>query len=172
MEPVEVTPTSHANYALISGAYAAAFGVVARSARRRSVDLDAGDLVTLGVATFTLTRVLTEQKVDSWLRRPFLDESSAGRRRPRGEGMRFAVGELLACKRCTGSWVGLGLVGLRVRSPELGRLAAAVGTVGAINDVALAGFAWLAGRANAVATPPPGPKTPEVDDRHGSPDGR
>lgn len=155
MESIDATPTRPANYALISGVYAAAFGAVAWSSRGRDERLDGGELVTLGVATFTLTRVLTEQKVESWLRRPFVVEAADGRRRPRGEGMRFAIGELLSCSRCTGSWVGLGLVGLRMRSPRVGRLVAAVGTVGAVNDTALAGFAWLAGKANAAATPPP-----------------
>lgn len=157
MDPIDATPTRPANYALISAAYAAAFGGLAWSARGRDARLDGGELATLGLATFTLTRVLTEQKVESWLRRPFVVEATDGRRRPRGEGMRFAIGELLSCTRCTGSWVGLGLVGLRIRTPRVGRLIAAVGAVGAINDTALAGFAWLTGKANAAATPPPAP---------------
>jgi hypothetical protein len=64
--------------------------------------------------------------------------------------MRYAIGELLSCKRCSGAWVGLGLVALRAASPTAGRLAAAVGTVGAVNDVSLAGFAWLTSRANVA----------------------
>lgn len=162
MDPIDDTPTRPANYALISAVYAAAFGTVAWTSRGRDERLDGADLVTLGLATFSLTRVLTEQKVESWLRRPFVDESADGGRRPRGEGMRYAIGELLSCTRCTGSWIGLGLVGLRLRSPRAGRLAATVGTVGAINDTALAGFAWLAGKANAAAAPPPDDGTDPV----------
>lgn len=157
MKTIDETPTRATNYAVITGVYAAAFGTVAWTTRGSDECLDGRDLMTLGLATFTLTRVLTEQKVESWLRRPFVDESSDGGRRPRGEGMRFAIGELLSCTRCTGSWVGLGMVGLRVRSPRAGRLAATVGTVGAINDAALASFAWLTGKANAAATPPDHP---------------
>jgi hypothetical protein len=95
--------------------------------------------------------VLTEQKVEEWLRRPFVDERADGSKRPKGRGMRYAVGELLSCTRCTGSWVGLGLVGLHVASPVTARVVASVGTVGAINDTALAGFAWMTQRANAAA---------------------
>ncbi len=160
MEALDATPTRPANYALISGVYAAAFGAVAWTSRRSDERLGGGDLATLGVATFTVTRVLTEQKVESWLRRPFVVEPADGPRRPRGEGMRFAIGELLSCTRCTGSWVGLGLVGLRLRSPRVGRLATAVATVGAINDTALASFAWLAGKANAASTPSPAEAEP------------
>lgn len=162
MESIDVTPTRPANYALISGVYAAAFGGLAWSARQRSERLDGSDMLTLGLATFSLTRVLTEQKVESWLRRPFVVEPVDGPRRPRGQGMRFAVGELLTCTRCTGSWVGLGLTGLRLHAPRIGRLATTVGTVSAINDVTLASFAWLAGKANAAATPPPGQQAPQT----------
>ncbi len=164
MESIDVTPTRPANYALISAVYAAAFGALAWSSRRRKMELDGTDMVTLGMATFSLTRVLTEQKVETWLRRPFVEEPADGPRRPRGEGMRFAVGELLSCTRCTGSWVGLGLVGLRVHSPRVGRLAVTVGTVSALNDAALAGFAWLTGKANAAATALPDPTEPDVGD--------
>jgi hypothetical protein len=168
MESIDATPTRPANYALISGVYAAAFGTVAWTSRHRDDRIEGAELVRIGLATFTLTRVLTEQKVESWLRRPFVVEPADGPRRPRGEGMRFAIGELLSCTRCTGSWVGLGLVGLRLRSPRVGRLAATIGAVSAVNDTALAGFAWLAGKANAAATPPPDdadPDTPAPSDR-------
>lgn len=151
MKSVEATPTRPAHYALISGTYAGLFAAVAWASRDSEERLGAYDLTTLGLATFTLTRVLTEQKVEVWLRQPFVEEPADGPRRPRGRGMRFAIGELLSCTRCTGAWVGLGLVGVRLRSPQVGRLIAAAGTVGAINDTALAGFAWLAGRANAAA---------------------
>ncbi|MEV4420251.1 DUF1360 domain-containing protein [Patulibacter sp. NPDC049589] len=63
---------------------------------------------------------------------------------------RFRLRELLSCARCTGSWVGLGLLGLHVASPRTARVVAAAGAIGAVNDTALAGFAWLASRANAA----------------------
>ncbi|MGE4425261.1 MAG: DUF1360 domain-containing protein [Solirubrobacteraceae bacterium] len=164
MDPVASTPTRPANYALISAAYAAAFGGVAWSTRR-TAPLAGRELVPLGLATFTLTRVLTEQKIEAWIRRPFLDEPPDGPRRPRGHGMRYAIGELLSCTRCTGSWVGLGLVALRLRTPTLGRVATAVGTVGAINDTALAGFDWLTSRANAATATRPEQHDAESADR-------
>jgi hypothetical protein len=113
-------------------------------ASRRTGELPSrSELLPLGIATSAYTRVVTEQKVEEWLRRPFVEEPAGGARRPRGTGLRYAVGELLLCTRCTGAWVGLGLVGLRVTVPRAGRLAAATGTIEAINDVAQAGFAWL-----------------------------
>jgi hypothetical protein len=151
MKTVAETPTTPANYALISGVYGVALAGVAAAARRRGHAPRAGELVPLGAATFTFTRVLTEQKVEEWLRRPFVDERPDGTKRPKGRGLRYAVGELLSCTRCTGSWVGLGLVGLHVASPASARVVASVGTVGALNDTALAGFAWATQRANAAA---------------------
>lgn len=150
MDTVAQTPTTPANYALISGVYGVALAGVSVLARRRGRTPHPAELVPLGTATFTFTRVLTEQKVEEWLRRPFLDERPDGTKRPKGRGLRYAVGELLSCTRCTGSWVGLGLVGLHVASPVTARVVASVGTVGAINDTALAGFAWATARANAA----------------------
>jgi hypothetical protein len=150
VKTIAETPTRPANYALISGVYATAFGAVAATARRNGQTPGGAELLPLGLATFTFTRVLADQKVEEWLRRPFLHEPEPGVKKPRGEGMRFAVGELLACKRCTGAWVALGLVGLRAASPTAARVAAAVGTAGAVNDTALAGFSWLTSRANTA----------------------
>jgi hypothetical protein len=150
VESVQATPTRPAHYALITGVYAASLSAVAWSTRGRAQRLDPVDVTYVGLATFTFTRVLTEQKVETWLRRPFVIEPADGPSRPRGRGMRYAIGELLSCTRCTGSWVSLGLVGLQLRAPRLGRLVATVGTVGAINDTSLAAFAWLTGQANRV----------------------
>lgn len=152
MKTIAQTPTRPANYALISAAYAAAMAGTAAVSRRTGQAPSGPELLPLGLATFTFTRVLTEQKVEEWLRRPFVDEPTPGEHRPRGTGLRYAVGELLSCKRCSGAWVGLGLVALRAASPTAGRLATAVGTVGAVNDASLAGFAWLTARANAAGT--------------------
>ena len=47
--------------------------------------------------------------------------STRPRRRPKGRRLRYAVGELLTCTRCTGAWSALGLVALRLHSPAAGR---------------------------------------------------
>jgi hypothetical protein len=150
VKTIEQTPTHPANYALISAVYAAALAGTTAVSRRTGQAPTGPELLPLGLATFTFTRVLTEQKVEEWLRRPFVEEPAPGERRPRGTGLRYAVGELLSCKRCSGAWVGLGLVALRAASPTAGRVATAVGTVGAVNDASLAGFAWLTSRANTA----------------------
>lgn len=152
MRTIRQTPTRPVNYALISGAYAGALAGVAAVARRTGHAPRGPELVPLGLATFTFTRVLSEQKVEEWIRRPFVDEQDDGAREPKGSGLRYAIGELLNCTRCTGSWVGLGLVGLHAAAPRTATVVAAAGTVGAVNDTALAGFAWLTGRANEAGS--------------------
>ena len=164
MRTIHETPTRPVNYALISGAYGTALAGIAALARRTGHAPRGAELVPLGIATFTFTRVLSEQKVEEWVRRPFVDERDDGTRVPKGSGLRYAVGELLNCTRCTGSWVGLGLVGLHAAAPRTAAVVAAAGTVGAVNDTALAGFAWLTGRANeagsSAARAALGPDTP------------
>ena len=146
MRPTAATPTRPANYALISAVYATAFGATVAASGRTGELPTQRELLPLGLATSCYTRVVTQQKVEEWLRRPFVEEPPDAPWRPRGRGLRYAVGELLLCTRCTGAWVGLGLVALRVAAPRAGRLAAATGTVGTVNDAAQAAFAWLRSR--------------------------
>ena len=47
-------------------------------------------------------------------------ELDHGERRPRGRGLRRAVGELVTCTRCVGAWSALGIVGLRLADAGLG----------------------------------------------------
>ena len=70
------------------------------------------------------------------MRRPFVDET---RRRPKGRRLRYAVGELLLCTRCTGAWSALGLVALRLHSPAAGRTVSTVLAASAGNDLMQAG---------------------------------
>jgi hypothetical protein len=81
-------------------------------------------------------------KAESWLRQPFVDEAD-GKARPKGRRLRYAVGELLTCTRCTGAWSALGLVALRLHAPSTGRAVATVLAASAGNDMLQAGFSWL-----------------------------
>ncbi len=67
----------------------------------------------LSAATFALSKLVVQEKVETWVRQPFLEERADGKR-PRGRRLRYAVGELLNCTRCMGAWSALGLVALRV----------------------------------------------------------
>ena len=65
-----------------------------------------------------------------------------------GDGMRYAVGELLSCTRCLGAWSALGLVGLRLAAPEVSRTVTTVLTASAGNDFLQSGFSLLTATTN------------------------
>jgi hypothetical protein len=157
MRPVSETPTQARDYALLSAAYGALLAGTALSSRNRP-PIGREELPVLAAASFTLSKLIVHEKVESWLREPFVVE---GRRRPKGRRLRYAVGELLTCTRCTGAWSALGLVGLRLHSPPAGRTVATVLAASAGNDFLQAGFSWICARATTrerEADTPSGPR--------------
>jgi hypothetical protein len=146
MEPVSNTPTEAVDYALLSVAYGAALaGLTSRTRRREPIP--AGELVPLSAATFALSKLVVHEKVETWVRRPFVDERPDGTR-PKGRRLRYAVGELLSCTRCLGAWSALGLVALRSLHPPAGRIVTSVLAVSAGSDFLHSGFTLLCQRAN------------------------
>jgi hypothetical protein len=142
-------PTSAADYATISAGWAALLGAVLVAARDKGEEpVRAAEVLPLGLATFALSKLIAKEKVDAWVREPFVHESDGGH--PKGEGLRYAIGELLTCTRCVGVWGALGLTALRVTRPREARVVNAVLGASAINDAAQAGFNWLCARSNAA----------------------
>jgi hypothetical protein len=103
----------------------------------------------LGTAAFALSKAVSKEKVGTWIRDPFVDESTDGRP-PRHGGVRGAVGELLTCSRCLGAWSSLGLVGLRLAHPPSARVITPVLAVAGLNDFLQAGFNIATGKANQL----------------------
>ena len=148
MKPVEQTPTEAADYAALSVVYGALLAGLARSARRRD-PVPGVELLPLSAATFALSKLIVHEKVETWLRKPFVDERADGKR-PRGRRLRYAVGELLNCTRCVGAWSALGLVTLRVHAPTAGRTVTAVLAASAGNDALQSAFSLLCAKANVA----------------------
>ena len=146
MRPVSQTPTEPTDYALLSTAYGALLGAAALSARDRE-PVSHAEVPILAAATFALSKLIVHEKVESWIRQPFVDEQP-GRRRPKGRRLRYAVGELLTCTRCTGAWSALAIVALRLHAPATGRTVATVLASSAGNDMLHAAFQWLCAGAN------------------------
>jgi hypothetical protein len=149
MRPVKQTPTETVDYAALTALYGTLLGATAVSARRRP-PVDYVEVPVLAAATFALSKLIVHEKVESWIREPFVDEE-AGTRRPKGRRLRYAVGELLTCTRCTGAWTALGLVALRLQAPATGRTVATVLAASAGNDMLHAAFQWLCAGANTQA---------------------
>ncbi len=146
MRPVAQTPTEATDYAALTTLYGALLGATAVSARGRE-PVPRAEVPMLAAATFALSKLIVHEKAESWLREPFVDERN-GAKRPKGRRLRYAVGELLTCTRCTGAWTALGLVALRLHAPATGRTVATVLAASAGNDLVHAGFSWLCAGAN------------------------
>jgi len=115
------------SYAVIMGAFAGGLAVV--GALARALDRDPQehtwlDLATLGAASFKASRTISRDEVTSFLREPFVSgEAHEGGEEPVASGdMRQAIGELITCSRCIGTWVAAGLASTQVLAPRFGRL--------------------------------------------------
>jgi Protein of unknown function (DUF1360) len=148
VKPVTQTPTEAADYAALSAVYGTLLAVVAHTARGRE-PIGRTELVPLSAATFALSKLIVHEKIETWLRQPFVEERPDGKR-PRGRRLRYAVGELLNCTRCVGAWSALSLVALRLQSPAAGRAVATVLATSAANDFLQTAFSLLCARANAA----------------------
>lgn len=146
MEPVSQTPTEAVDYAALSAAYGSLLAGLAYATRGRE-PIPRSELIALSAATFALSKLVVHEKVETWLRQPFVEEHADGKR-PRGSRLRYAVGELLNCTRCMGAWSALGLVALRSASPGAGRTVTTVLAASAGNDALQSAFSLLCARAN------------------------
>jgi hypothetical protein len=155
MRPVTETPTKPIDYATLSATYGALLGTVVLAARRAHADaargsagsepVRAGELAPLGLAAFALSKMVAKEKVETWVRAPFVDEPS---RRPKGSRLRYAIGELLTCTRCLGAWSSLGLVALRVTRPREARVVTTVLATSALNDWLQSAFSLMCSQAD------------------------
>jgi Protein of unknown function (DUF1360) len=151
-------PTQPAHYGAVNLTYLALFTAVVASVSRRADEasyIRGRDLPPLGLATFALAKTVAREKIATWVRDPFIEESPEHKPvAPRGQGLRHAVGELLTCTRCVGAWAALAVVGLRAASPRAGQLATAVLATSGINDFLQAGFRYATERADRRALLP------------------
>jgi hypothetical protein len=147
-------PPYHA-YATIVGTFLAGLGAVSgiAAARNRPLqDPSAIDLALLGLATFKAARVVSRDKVTSFVREPVVEgHAYDGDEQPvQSGGMQQALGELVTCTRCVGTWLGAGLAATQILAPRTGRLLTSVLAAGALNDFLLAGFSALTEKTNEL----------------------
>ena len=131
------------SYGVLAGAFNLLFAlfllatkVTGKSLPRR---IEARDIALLGMATHKLSLVGSQDAITSPLRAPFTElmEMKSPKKveeKPRGEGLRRSVGELLTCKFCLSVWVAsLFTYGL-VLAPGVTRLVAALFSVVTVSD--------------------------------------
>jgi Protein of unknown function (DUF1360) len=148
----------HGSYALILGTFVgglAGAGVLARRLDREPQCQTPLDFALLAAASFKVARTVSRDKVASVVRDPFVEgDAYDGRReRPAGEGLQRAVGELVTCTRCVGTWAAAGLATTQILAPRFGRLLTWSLGAAAANDFLQAAFVALTERANAVERP-------------------
>jgi hypothetical protein len=144
-------PVEPVDYATLNAVYGALLAGVVLSTRGRVREdpIQGRELIPIAAATFALSKVVAREKIGSWMRDPFV-EVEGGERRPRGRGLRRAVGELVTCTRCVGAWSALTVVGLRMVDPPSGRTVANVLAASAANDWLQAGFKLLTTESNVA----------------------
>lgn len=142
----EDTPP-YSSYASIFGTFLGgltAAALLARALDREPRDLTALDLVALSAATFKASRTISRDKVGSFVREPFVEgDAYDGHEEPAGHGMQRAIGELVICTRCVGTWIAAGLGSAQIVAPRFGRLLTWTLAAGAANDFLQAGFVKL-----------------------------
>jgi hypothetical protein len=143
-------------YAGITGAFAGSLAAAAALARllgRDPREEKALDLAVLSLATFKASRTIARDEVTSFIRAPFVEgDAHEGGEEPKETGdLQQAIGELVTCSRCIGTWVAAGLATTQVLAPRTGRLLTWTLAAAGINDVFQAGFTALAHKSNELA---------------------
>src|SRR5205823_9652663 len=142
-------------YAAIMGVFAGGLGVAGLAARvfdRNPGCQSALDFVVLSAASFKAARTLARDEVTSFLREPFVEgEAHEGGEEPLGTGdFRQAIGELVTCSRCGGTWAAAALATTQILAPRFGRLLTWSLAAAGANDWLQAGYAALTSKANEL----------------------
>ena len=149
------TRAPHGAYAAIMATFVGGIvvaGLRAKALGRDPLEQRPLDLVMLVAATFKAARTISNDEVTSFIREPFVQgEAHEGGEDPVETGdFRQAVGELVTCSRCIGTWVAAGLTGTQVLMPRFGRLLTWTLAAAGMNDYLAAGFAALTSKANEL----------------------
>ena len=125
--------------AVFHAAMAGAVVAARRSGRELPQRVDAGDIVLIGTASHKLSRLVAKKKVTAFVRAPFTELEGKGgpaelEEKPRGTGLRRALGELLLCPYCLGLWASGGFHAGLLFSPRATRFSASVLSAMAISD--------------------------------------
>lgn len=139
-------------YAALAGTFATfatGFSIwIRRSGRELPERIAVGDLALITLATHKASRMLAKDRVTSAVRAPFTRFQADGgpgevEERPRGRGLRRAVGELLICPFCLSVWIGAAFAAGLVVAPRPTRWAASVLAVVFGSDVLQVGYKQL-----------------------------
>ena len=142
-------------YAAIMGTFAgglALAGAVAHLLGRNPREHTTLDFAVLCAASFKAARTIARDEVTSFVREPFVEgHAHEGGEEPVHTGdMHQAIGELVTCSRCVGTWVAAGLAASQIVAPRFGRLLTWSLAAAGANDFLQAGFAALTAKSNEL----------------------
>lgn len=105
------TPQDHSRpygyYTLLIALYNLLFGgflLLYRRSRQPLEKVTGLDVALLGLATLRMSKLVSEDEITSVIRKPMI-EIEEGQKRPKGHGLRLALGKLVLCPTCTGTWI-------------------------------------------------------------------
>jgi hypothetical protein len=146
----------YGSYAAIMGSFAgllAAAGALGRLLDRDPQCQTPLDFAVLAAASFKAARTLSHDEVTSFIRQPFVrGHAHSGREEPVRGGLEQAIGELVTCTRCIGTWTAAGLASTQILAPRFGRVLTWSLGAAAVNDFAQAAFAALTSKASEIDT--------------------
>lgn len=127
------------SYAVLMGAFltlATSFAAWFRASDRELPDgIATGDLLLVTVASHKASRLIAKDRVATPIRAPFTrfesdEDAGPGEvdEKPRGQGIRRAIGELLICPYCLGMWTSAAFIAGLLVAPRFTRWVAAVFT--------------------------------------------
>jgi hypothetical protein len=142
-------------YAAIMGTFVGGLGIAGVAARifdRNPACQTPLDFVVLAAASFKAARTLARDEVTSFLREPFVEgDAHEGAEEPVETGdYRQAIGELVTCSRCGGTWAAAGLAVSQILAPRFGRLLTWSLAAAGANDFLQAGFSLLTSKTNEL----------------------
>jgi hypothetical protein len=143
-------------YATIVAAFGgmlAAAGVAGRVLDRNPACQTPLDFLILSAASFKAARTLSHDEVMSFLREPFVKGvAHSGDEDPvESGGFDQAIGELVTCTQCVGTWTAAALAATQILAPRFGRLLTWSLAAAAANDFLQTSFIALNRKSEELA---------------------
>jgi hypothetical protein len=146
-------------YSALSSTFLATFTLFSYLTRRKRTELKPFDLILLGLSSFRLGRMVSYDLVMESIRAPFTetlpDPTGAGETvEPKGTGWRRAMGNMLCCPICVGTWIAAALVyGLELAPRPTRLLVSIMGSIGLgeLLNALTEALSWNAQRAREQA---------------------